>query len=442
MPSVKFYLEKPYLPKTDKKLKTSECSIYLMFTVDKQRRFPLTLDERIQPKHWDFKGQQVKSTYRGHHEVNIYLSDIKTKLLTLYRENREIPFSKFKALAQQKPSQEKKTLFLAYEQFLNQYKAEKDSKTVAKFDTLKKHLIKFDSIHSFDFDTLDFKFFDAFKAYLYSIPNQFYLKYRLVNRGDYWEMEEGSDGLPVGIFDDQVFAYIRQFKTFLKWAERREHKIHPSFKNWRTTKLTHDPITLTFDELHKLEACNYTSKAIDIARDYLVMECRTGQRISDVKRLQIKDFSITEYTFKPRKGHRLHNKSVTIYFDGYCANALTILAKHNGQMPVVSEQKINQNIKKACKEAGIDSEFIQYRWAANKRVRFIGPKYEFISSHVGRKTCVTLMLQTGIPLDVVMEFVGITDEKTIKFYRGKFEGKKMREYLQGVESKNLMKKAI
>jgi integrase len=437
MATVKFYIKNP----KDKsgKLRNTELSIYAMFTRTKKERFAIVLDEKIEPKHWDFTKQVVRGTHPRHYELNLYILQFKTNLLNTYADYRDKPLQDFKRAVTR--TTEKKTLFLALSQFIEVSNSEKDSKTVAKFITLEKHLKKFDAIHPIDLDKLDFNFYDRFKAYLYAIPNQFYLKYSLVNRGDHWELEQGDHGEPVGIFDDQVFAYFRQMKTFLKWAEKREYKVHSSYKNWKTIRRVHDPITLTFDELHKLERHTFTSNALDVARDYLVMECRTGQRISDIKRIHLKDFSSAEYTLTPRKGNRLSNKKVTIYFSGYCANALTILSKHNGKLPQISEQKLNDNIKRACKEAGIDSDFHQFRWAGNKRVKFTGPKYEFISSHVGRKTCITLMLQSGIPLDIVMEFVGINDEKTIKYYRGKFEGKKMHEYLEGVEQKALMRKA-
>lgn len=438
MATCKYYLEKPYLPNTDKKLKSSQCSIYLIFTVNRENRLQIRVDEKIEPRFWDFKKQRVKGTHPRYLQINLYLQKIETDLQNLYYNNRDLPFQKFKALAIGSSS-EKKTLFVALRQFINLSSQEKDSKTVAKFLTLEKHLEIFDKVYPFDFPTLDFNFYDRFKTYLYAIPNQYYLKHCLVNKGDYWDMEKGNHGETVGIFDDQVFAYIRQIKTFLKWAEKREHKVHPSYKNWKIIRRVHDPVTLTFEELYKLEEHNFSSKALDVARDYLVMECRTGQRISDIKRIQLKDFSSLEYTFTPRKGNRLSNKEVTIYFRGYFASALNILLKYKGKMPVISEQTLNYNIKRACKEAGIDSEYTEYRWAGNKRVRFIGPKYEFISTHIGRKTAITLLLQEGFSRDDVMEFVGIDDIKTLKHYKGKFDKNRLLEKLEGIESKAIMK---
>src|SRR5688572_24535730 len=119
MASIKFHLYKPYIIGTKpKKLKNTACSIYLRFTEDRKNRFPMTLGEKIEPKFWDFQNQKVKSTYRGHYEINNFLLDTEYNLRKLYRDNRHLPFEKFKALALQKPSEEKKTLFIALNLFL------------------------------------------------------------------------------------------------------------------------------------------------------------------------------------------------------------------------------------------------------------------------------------------------------------------------------------
>jgi integrase len=439
--TVKFHLKNPK-DKNDK-LRKVEVSIYLIFTLTKKERFTITLDEKIEPRHWDFKNQQVKSTYRGHYEVNNYLNEFKYKLLTLYRENRELPFDKFKALVQNKEN-DKKTLFLAYSQFLAVYQTEKDSKTVAKYLTLERHLIAFDKIHAIDFPTLDHTFYDLFKSYLLAIPNPFYRKFSLhpdSGISGQYNLVPDNKGLPVGIFDDNVYAYFIQLKTFLAWSEKRNYQVNNSYKSWEIIRRVHPPVSLTSKELEQLENATYTSKALEVARDYLVFECRTGQRISDIKRFELKDLINDKWTFTPRKGNRLSQKTTTVHFKGYCAPALDILAKYNWKMPVISEQKLNDNIKRACKEAGIDSETIIYRWTGNKRIKIEGSKYEFISNHIGRKTMITLALQSGMPVEYVMQLTGITEYKTINHYKAVFEDKMVESYLESIDEKRLLRKS-
>lgn len=440
MATCRFYIKNP---RTKGKLRDKELSIYAVFTRTKKERFPITLDEKILPRNWDFKNQRVRGAHPRHYEINRYLDNFKTELLNTYDAYRKKPFEEFKAAAT-KGKSEKKTLFLALSQFIEVYKSEKDSKTVAKFVTLERHLLKFDSNNPIDFTTLDFNFYDRFKVYLLAIPNPFYRNYSLHPDGDIggqYNLVSGDSGQPVGIFDDNVYAYIVQLKTFIAWSERRGFQVNKAYKNWEVIRRVHPPITLTAAELEKLELATFKSRALEVARDYLVFECRTGQRISDIKRFELKDFSDFKWTFTPRKGNRLTQKKITVHFKGYCAPALEILQKYNWKMPAISEQKLNENIKRACKDAAIDAETIIYRWAGNKRVKFVDPKYSYISTHCGRKTFITLALQSGMPVDYVMQLTGITEYKTIRHYKGEFDDSNIEDYLNSISSKAVMKKA-
>jgi len=460
MATVKFHLKKKYQPGTKpKQLRTDEVTIIALFSEGRAFRFEITTQWKIVPKHWDNKSQQVKSTFRGHYEINAYLQEFKLNLLKLYRDNQKLPFDKFKALAQEKPSEEKKTLFIALDKFLKQYEAEKDSKTLGKYNVMAKQLRAYNEINSIDFHNLDHNFYDKFKTHLYEIPNPNYTGSGLtLLDGDTNTYHITDGGTTIGLFDDTVYKYIVNLKTFLAWSEKRGHQVNHSYKGWEIIERHYEPITLDLDELERLENFDFTiesvkeycrkgaevgrvARACDIARDYLVFECRTGQRISDIKRFDLKDYSDFKWTFAPRKGNRLSSKIQTVYFKGYCAPALNILAKYNWKMPVVSEQKINDNIKTACKVAGINQEIITYRWAQNKRIKISGPKFEFMSTHCGRRSFVTIALQ-HMPYKIVKDLAGIESWATLKHYEGSSDPQNIEDALDKVPTnKNVMRKA-
>src|SRR5690606_13005891 len=88
----------------------------------------------------------------------------------------------------------------------------------------------------------------------------------------------------VGLFDDVVFKYMDNLKTVIGWAEKRGYQVHPSYKDWEIIKREYPIISLTLDELQRIEALDSLPDHLSIARDYFSICCRTGQRISDVKR--------------------------------------------------------------------------------------------------------------------------------------------------------------
>lgn len=442
MATVRFRLRHP--EEKPEKEKSIQVELYINAAI----RPEISTGEKILVKHWN--GSRANSKAPDYHRINDNLSRIERELTQLWRDNLS-DLSKIPALMKavvrgNSTTTEKKTLFTALDAFITQYENDKDSKTVAKYKSLRARLVEFDKKYPIDFDSLDYNFYDAFKRFLYESPNPLYQGYSLYRSvgHDYFILRRGTDGIPVGLFDDTVYKYFINLKTFLSWSAKRGHKVNPSHQAWEIIKRTPDPISLTAEELERLERHEFKpeQKHLDIARDYLVFECRTGQRISDIKRFDVRDYEDFKWTHKPKKGNRLSAKSITVHFAGISQPALLILAKRNFKFPAMAEQTINSNIKIACKEAKINTEIYIERWAGSKCVRIYGPKYEFLSTHNGRATFITLSLQYGMPKQMVMELTGIAYESTIKHYKADFDDKSKEEYLTRVsENMSLMRKA-
>jgi integrase len=469
MASVNFFLKRP----KDKngKLKTEPVSVYLRFNIDRAHRFDLPSGEKIIPDDWQPAKQSAKSKMKGHAEFNQVLSRVKNDLIQLYRDNKSADLRTLKEMCdnlikfgQTSGSSEKKRLLYVMGLFLKQYEKDKDHKTVAKYKALQEKITIFNK--DISISDLDANFYDKFKAFLFSCPNGRYPGMTLYynEAQECWEMRADDQGEPIGLFDDTVYKYFINLKTVLGWATTRGFEVNQSYKQWEIINRKYEPIPLTMEELEKLETLVADpniwdskrktpkrsrwpvtwgirkAKAIENARDYFLIECRTGQRISDIKRFNPSEVDQFRWTLKPKKGNRISEKKVTVHFKGYCAPALWIFQKHQFKLPVVSEQKINDAIKEACKLAGITQELTIYRWAQNKRIKITGPKYEFISSHTGRKTFITLALQF-MPHQMVMDLAGIDSYDTLKHYAGKSEDVMIEKYLTEMQEKTLMKKA-
>lgn len=459
MATAKFYLNHPYEKQTaderkskaPKVLRKDERPIDLMFSINRDLRFPVTTGERIHPRHWDFKEKRAKKTYSGSIELNLSLDKIKNAILELWRSDKDRPLHELKPLITEIARgksfvNEKKKIFEALDKFIENYKVEKTSSTLESYTSLRNRLIEFNAIYPIDFDNMDFNFFDAFKSFLYSRPNQNYIgkSLHLSPDKDHYVIQDNEDGLPVGLFDTAVFKYFKSIKAFLVWSDKRGYKINNSHKKWEILKHKHTPIYLTLAELEKLETAKMPNKFVDIARDYLVLECRIGQRISDLKRFNIKDLIGKEWTHTPKKGNRLGGKSITVMFEGYCSNAYVILEKYNFNLPYMRELTLNKNIKKACEAAGITTEMHIDRWSGGKKIRISGKKSQFLSTHTGRKTFITLALQSGMPVEYVMELTGISEYQTLSHYKGKFEKASIKDWLKKMNENNIsiMKKAL
>lgn len=443
MAAVTYRLNRPK-DKTGKD-KTSPVSILVSIYISADLTREISTGEKVLPKHWN--GNRVTTKAKDYDRINDNLSRIERDLIQAWRDNiKDVGrvLDIMPVIVRGELSIQKKTVFDAFDKFIELYNRERDLKTVARFKTLLFYLKKFDEErYPVTFEGMNHAFYDDFKSFLYDQPNQTHPNSFFHNQGDYWIISKDKSLHPVGLFDDTVYKHVTNLKIFLKWARRREYNVHPSYPDWKIVSREYEPIALTLEELEDLEKADIKERHIDIGRDYLAMECRIGQRISDIKRFDLKDYENYKWSFKQYKGRgtRRREETMTVYFTGYCSPALMILVKHNWKMPEISEQKLNVNIRKACKMAGIDSEMHTERWVGNKCVRFYGKKYEFISTHAGRKTFITIGLQFMAP-EIVMNLAGIKSYHTLKKYKAKSEPAIIQDHLNKLrDSIVLMKKA-
>lgn len=415
MASVKFLLNRP---KSEK-----PTSILVRFHARQTGSVTLSTGEMIPPVYWD--GQRVKSKYKGYDRINKHLSTIEAELLDCWRDNkgetRLCLIQLVHKVVKGAPASEKKTVIEALRKFIAQYEKEKERGTVKRYRAVLSKIEKYNP--DLTFEDLDQNFYDHFKNWLYDNPNPLYRGFHLDfdNRSGSYIVALGADVTrPVGLFDDVVFKYFINLKTLCAWAEKRGYTVNPSYKNWEIITRQYEPISLTQDELHKIEALHFTQKHLEVARDYLSLECRTGQRISDLRRFSQNDIHGNVWTFNQKKGARLNAKTVSLPLVGYCAPALVILEKYNFQLPKINEQRLNNYIKIVCRKAGITQPILITRWAGNKKITIPFEKCDYITTHTGRKTFITIALQF-MSERMVMNITGIKSSKTLNHYSSESE---------------------
>lgn len=480
MASVNYRLDHPF-EKGTRDLKGTPVPILVELYITNEFRPEISTGEKILPKHWNNNTRRAKPSMTGHLELNDHLDTIRKDLLQVWRENKssdsEIIKEKMRiavkgsVTVQKKTTDENPVIAAALKWFEAYQKANvkgSHSKPRAMIERLK----EFSKEHDLSFNALDKNFPAEFREFVISRPvrigedgkllwpNPQYPFHRLVPHGDYYLVESCPDfdlkkDIPVPIMNDTIEKYLTNLITFLYWAED-DYPVNPKFQKWQLIRSEAPVIRLTEAELDRLESTempiitlpvNEKKKInlkIDVGacRDYLVAECRTGQRISDLQAVEPGDFHGMNWTVTQKKGNRLGRKTRTIPFDGYTLPAYLIFQKYGFRMPRIPEYVINIGIKHACKLAGIDQQIFIDRWAGNRKIRIAGPKYEFLSSHTGRKTFVSLMLSMpGVSDATVMYLTGITSYKTLKRYKDDIELPSVTAQLKTTGEPVLMKKA-
>jgi len=151
---------------------------------------------------------------------------------------------------------------------------------------------------------------------------------------------------------------------------------------------------------------------LERVRDLFCFCVFTGQRWSDVISFSKDDLQDNTWEFESKKTKEL----MKIPLKGFIAQSLDILEKYNYVLPRISQQNFNIVIKEVGKKAEIKSRVKIRRYSGNKLIEISKPKYKFMTSHMGRRTFVTILLQKGVPATTIMKLTGHKDLKTLMKY--------------------------
>jgi integrase len=206
----------------------------------------------------------------------------------------------------------------------------------------------------------------------------------------------------------EITSIVRQF---FAWA-RKKGMIAADAIDWDTPRLQvarRPVIYLTWNELQRVEALtfgdSYAEQALERARDVFIFCCYTSLRISDATALEKSAVSKDYIDVVTQKTTR----ALHIDLNDHSRRILEKYADSDSDkaLPsIVSIEWYNRRLKEIGKRCRIFTPVTIVSYSGAVRSAITRPKYQFLSSHVGRKTFVVNALSMGIPANIVMKWTG------------------------------------
>jgi integrase len=218
-----------------------------------------------------------------------------------------------------------------------------------------------------------------------------------------------------------VLNYV---KVICRHGDRNGININRQFEEFKIKRVKNDYITLNFEELEKIEKVELTSDYLNNARDWLLISCETAQRVSDFQSFHkglIREhihkngdiLSILQFTQDKTE------KEMSILLT---KRVLKILEKRNGNFPrAISDVNYNQYIKKVCFKAGLteivegSKVHVDPKTKIKRKVKGLYPKFELVTSHIGRRSFVTNNRNT-MPDNLIMNNTGHSSVRMLGDY--------------------------
>ena len=231
--------------------------------------------------------------------------------------------------------------------------------------------------------------------------------------------------IKVGYAPNTTARNIRFIKTFCRHAKANGVETHYQLDSIKAKYHKVENIYLDekeIAEIEKLKSKDLTD-GLENARDWLLISCYCGQRVSDFLRF---DKSMIRYE-KNKAGELkpliefTQVKTEKIMTIPLHKKIIEIMKKYDGNFPrKISDQKYNEHIKKVCEAAEINqpTNGTLFDHKTKTKITKDYPKHLLVSSHIGRRSFATNNYGK-IPTSFLMYITGHTTEAMFLTYIGK-----------------------
>lgn len=197
---------------------------------------------------------------------------------------------------------------------------------------------------------------------------------------------------------------MKHLRWFLKF-------INYDVKDIKLRSHRKDIISLSQAELEALEGIDVSkSSEQQKVKDLFLLGCYTGQRISELKRINQTHLIDGKICMTQKKSKRVISIPIL-------SKTQAILERHGMRSPKINEPAVNREIKQICKAAGITKMLTVRSNVAGKDVEKQAAKYSQITSHTASKTFISLAPQWyGFTAAEVAAIVGKNLKTIINHY--------------------------
>ncbi|AZI33962.1 tyrosine-type recombinase/integrase [Kaistella carnis] len=218
-----------------------------------------------------------------------------------------------------------------------------------------------------------------------------------------------------------IIKDLKYIKTLCVYAHKKKLEINSDVLHWEFIKpeMKSTPPVLSMQEIQKIQSIELTNDYLDNARDWLIIGCYTGARVSDLLNFRsenIIDGNLLKYRQKKIANQTTDSEEIIFLFP----EVIKILNKRAGNFPrKISDQKFNEYIKQVCKLAGINKKMIggikdKSEGKHGKKITKEFEKWELVTSHICRRSFVTNFIEV-LGKDVKIQTGHRTDEM-VKLY--------------------------
>lgn len=376
-----------------------------------------TVGLRVSENNWDNDKQRVKLTVKHGTDINRYLERLAEKLNDIYFTalGEGIEITNTYLLSQLKRSQTKegeqsKTFWDYYDEYLIV------KKRVIKQSSYKSSMTAYNRFKEFcKREKLSaIKFEDITPPLLAR-----YTDFLIANRNT----------------NNTIHSKLKQLRRFMSYAKKLDLHSNLTYREYNVSPQAKIISFLERDEIKQLMEVELDFGLETVSRDLLLFGCFTGLRYSDIKNLKRTDIKEHRFEGIDTVFHAAHIRQVKTSKETIVPllpEALSIIKNYEhlrgeSAFPQFSLQTVNNALKVVGQKAELIRQQKTEMFVGVERITDYVPKWKVLSTHIGRRTFVTIAATKGIPINVVASITGQNPTTTMKHYMGVVSAEKFKE---------------
>ena len=328
--------------------------------------------------------QPLNKKYHSHHRVN---KDLIAQLIEIReitykaKETGDLHPKTIKKLYEQIHNQtEVKTIIQGIDLIVSKYKNELSIAALKNYDNNLRHNITGYNAHKN-------------KAH------------KLTDLSKYFELDYKDYLIDQGKAKSTVDNQVKYLKSLCAKLKELDIEVNPAVFTFKRSKSSKSIFYLSEVELDRLRTSTPKSKSLQEQKDVFILQCYTGLRVSDLRRVNLDTINEDRSMIVMRSAKTDEAIKLPIL-----PEAEEILLKYDYELPFISDQKYNKAIKDFLKELDFDRKIESQDFA---------PLYEVCTSHTARKTFHSYLINVKkLSAPEVSKITGTSADTIYKHYTG------------------------
>ena len=378
-----------------------ERPVVMMFNYDGKRLCTLT-GLKIAPCDWDQDKQRVKLTVRRAQQVNAVLDLLEDKINDVYYDalgNGITPDNNYIIRELKKDKKKEKLSFLdEWKKYLEVIKSNLKTSSMTSLTISYDHFEKYARGMRLDFDDITGEFVSKYAAYLKGL----------------------------GQSDNTVYKNVKRLRMFMNYAKKAGLHNNQKYGDFNVMQRDKRIVFLDWTEVKTLLEYTPADSMESKALDNFLFGCLTSMRYSDYHALKRNDVAPVNFEgiegvyhsarFRQVKTAKLN--TIPLLPEAYAIIERNRGAKGDFALPRISNQKINEIIKEIGRKAGLTAKVTIDMFKGGKNQPKDVEKWTLLTTHIGRKTFVSVAASKSIPIHIVASIAGHSVKTCMKFYAG------------------------